>query len=99
AHRRQALLGLGLGGAAWVIALAAALPLLGLRGSDGDQGLVVTTGVIALVSLFPSLAGVGQAAAAVRARGEWLRAATCGLLLAAGHVGVVLGLLLFAVWN
>jgi hypothetical protein len=99
AHRRQAFLGLALGGAAWVVALLALLPLLGVRGGDSDQALAITAGVIALVSLLPALFGVGQAAAAVRVRGEWLRAATCGLCLSAGHVGVVLGLLLFAVWN
>jgi hypothetical protein len=99
AHRRQAFLGLALGGAAWVIALTATLPLLGLRGTENDQALAVTSGVIALLSLLPALFGVGQAAAAVRVRGDWLRMATCGLCLSAGHVGVVLGLLLFAVWN
>jgi hypothetical protein len=99
AHRRQALLGLALGGAAWVVTLATALPLLALRGADSEQGLLVAVGVVALTSLLPSLCGAGQAAAAVRARGDWLRAATCGLLLSASHAGVVLGLVLFAVWN
>jgi hypothetical protein len=99
AHRRQAVLGLGLGAAAWVVMLIAGIPLLGLRGHESDTSLAITAGVIALISLLPSLFGLGQAAAAVRVRGDRLRMATWGLCVCGAHLGAVLGLLLFAVWN
>ncbi len=99
AHRRQALLGIGLGGAAWGVVLLAGVPLLGLRGHEGDTGLAITAGVLALLSLLPALFGLGLSAAAVRVRGDWLRLATVALCVCGVHLGAVLGLLLFAVWN
>ena len=98
-HHRQALFGLWLGVAAWVVLLLAGIPLLSLHGNEGDQNLALTAGIIALLSLIPSLFGLGQAAASVRTRGERLPLATLALGVAGSHLGLVLGLLLFAVWN
>ena len=99
AHQRQARLGLCLGAAAWVVLFLAGIPLLSLRGNEGDQNLALVAGIIGLVSLLPSLFGLGQAAASVRARGDRMPLATVALGVAGSHLGVVLGLVLFAVWN
>jgi hypothetical protein len=98
AHRRQALFAVLLGACAWGLTLAAGLMLV-LRGGPPTHGTLVTAGLLTVAAFLPSLFGIGQAAAAIRARGNRLRLATYGLALSASHVGVVFGLALLALWK
>jgi hypothetical protein len=99
AHRRQAILALVFGILAWALILLGGLPMLFAHAnSSRAEALVVLAGLVTLISLLPALFGVGQGAAAIRARGERMIVATCGLVLSGAHLGVMLGVMLFAVW-
>jgi hypothetical protein len=99
AHRRQALLALVFGIAAWVLILLGGLCLLLVQSNTANaESLALMAFLVFLSSLLPSLFGVGQGAAAIRARGERMILATCGLILCAAHVGMILGGFLFTVW-
>jgi len=99
AHRRQAGLALLFGIVAWGLILLGVLPMLFVRpGNANASGLVVLAGLVTLTSLLPALFGVGQGAAAIRTRGERMILATSGLILCGIHLGIMLGLMLFAVW-
>jgi hypothetical protein len=97
AHRRQALLALLLGIGAWVLVLGSALPILLIRAESQTEALVNLSGLLLLTSLLPAMVGIGQGAAAVRARGNRLMMGTVGLVLSGAHVGCLLGLLLFSI--
>ena len=78
---------------AWVITLGAVAVMgIGLSGKEPDVGLVGLGFLAMLVTPLPALLGVGQGAAAIRARGDHMILATIGLLLSGLHTGVVLGL-------
>ena len=47
----------------------------------------------------PSALGLGQATTAVRVRGNHLIMATIGLLLCGLHIGAMIGVLAFSVWQ
>jgi hypothetical protein len=99
AHRRQALLALVFGITAWTLILLGGLPLLFAKPNSANAAHLVTlAGLVTLSSLLPALFGVGQGAAAIRARGERMILATCGLILCGAHLAVVVGALLFAAW-
>jgi hypothetical protein len=99
AHRRQATLALLFGILAWALILLGGLPMMFAHAnSSRAAALVVLAGLLSLISLLPALFGVGQGAAAIRARGERMIVATCGLVLCGSHLGVALGVMLFAVW-
>jgi hypothetical protein len=102
AHLRQALLALVFGLAAWGMALLAmVLAVAGMTGGEDGPGYVAVAlgGLLLIASPLPSLLGVGQGAAAIRARGDHLILATTGLLLSGLHAGAVIGLFLFSVWE
>jgi hypothetical protein len=93
-HRRQAVAALVCGLAAWGTILAAIL-LVTLAGtSRAARGLVFLSGILLFISFLPAVFGVGQGVAAVRARGDRMILATCGLVLSASHLGVLSGLFL-----
>jgi hypothetical protein len=94
AHRRQAVMALLFGVCAWLLLMLGGLPFLL---SSHMSGLLVLSGLVALASLLPALFGVGQGAAAIRARGERMILATCGLILCGALVGLLLGGMLFSV--
>lgn len=98
-HLRQALLSVFLGGAAWVVTLGAmALILAGAMGKPNP--LLIGLGVLGLLPTpLPALVGIGQAAAAIRTRGDHMILATLGLLLSCLHTGIFLGLLTFSLWQ
>ncbi|MCI0458348.1 MAG: hypothetical protein L0Z62_15395 [Gemmataceae bacterium] len=98
-QKRQALVGLIFGTAAWLMTLASAMLVLFMRpGAQGD-GPTITAGLLGLSSFLPSLYGVGQSAAVVRTRGERLRLGTFGLVLCGSHLGAVLGVLVISLWQ
>jgi hypothetical protein len=98
-HRRQATLALVFGIMAWALVLVGSLPLLAAQAQhSGAAGLAILAGLFTLISLLPALLGVGQGASAIRARGERMIPATFGLILCGAHLGVMMGMMLFAVW-
>lgn len=93
AHFRQAVLGLVLGLAAWATA-AGAVALMAAGAASGPQSGLVAIGfgvLLLFASPLPGLLGVGQATAAIRARGDHMILATIGLLLSGLHTGVLVG--------
>lgn len=93
AHTRQAVLAIVFGIVAWVITLGAVVVMvIGMSGKEPNVGLVGLGFLALLVTPLPALLGVGQGAAAIRARGDHMILATIGLLLSGLHTGVVLGL-------
>jgi hypothetical protein len=99
AHRRQAVLSVIFGLAAWLCAGLAGLPLLSLREGEVPESALLVAGMFALICFVPGLFGIGQAAAAIRARGERMILATCGLVLSGSSVGTLLGIFLLSVWR
>src|SRR5438046_2077816 len=95
AHRRQALVGLLLGMLAWLLAL----PVVVARGVGSTKDVLIALLLLAMMSLVPGLVGLGQAAAAIRIRGDRMVLATCGLLFNGAQVGTVMGLLLLVIWK
>jgi hypothetical protein len=96
AHLRQALLALGLGILSWLIfVVAMVLVVAGL----GSQNLLVAGlgGLTMFASPLPSIFGVGQGIAALRARGDHMILATLGLILSGLNVGAFIGLFSFSI--
>jgi hypothetical protein len=67
----------------------------------GEMNLIIVgVGTILLMgSPLASVFGIGQAAAAIRIRGDYMNLATAGLILSGVHVGVVVGLFSLAMWQ
>ena len=99
AHLRQAVLAVVFAVAAWAITLVAFLMMAAGMSGEINPMLVGFGVIVLLMSPLPGIAGVGQGAAAVRARGDHMIMATIGLLLAALHTGLVVGMFTFAVWE
>src|SRR5262249_16125509 len=95
AHRWQGLVSVLLGFFAWMLAL----PVVIVRGFGASHDILVGLLLLALISFLPSLFGLGQAAAAVRVRGDRMVLATCGLVLNGAQLGTVLGLVLLVIWK
>jgi hypothetical protein len=100
AHFRQALLAVIFGVLTWLITLGAVLMVtLGFNGKELDPVLIGFGFLLLLVTPFPAILGIGQGAAAIRARGDHMILATIGLLLSGIHTGVVIGLFSLALWQ
>jgi hypothetical protein len=95
AHRRLALAAVLFGLLAWALTL----PVLVVRGVGSVREVLVALLILAMMSLVPALFGLGQAAAAIRARGDRMVLATFGLVLTGSQVGTVTGLLLLVIWK
>jgi hypothetical protein len=95
AHLRQALLALGLGVASWVLFLLGMLLAAAFVG-EREVAALVLAGLVILASPLPSLVGLGQGIAAIRARGDHMILATLGLLLTGLNIGAFIGLLSFS---
>jgi hypothetical protein len=100
AHLRQALLGLFLGGGAWVVSLLAFLiaSVAAASGKPPIGVLVLMMLVFCGAALVASL-GLGQAAAAVRNRGNHMIMATIGLITNGLFLGVLIGVFTFGFWQ
>jgi hypothetical protein len=103
AHLRQAILGLVFGICAWVIAvLAFILMAAGVASAEGGESGIMLLGVgviILMATPMLSVLGLGQSAAAIRARGDHMLLATAGLILSGVHTGVVVGLFSLSMWQ
>jgi len=97
AHSRQALLSMTFGVIAWIITLIAVIMMV--KGMSGQMNLIlVGFGVLVLIaSPVPAVLGVGQGAAAIRARGHHMILATIGLILSGLHAGLIVGLFTMSV--
>jgi hypothetical protein len=96
AHLRQSLLALGLGVLSWVIFLGG-FAMAGAGFAGGSQGLMILGGFTLFVGPLPAAVGLGQAIAAIRARGDHMILATLGLVLSGVNVGVFIGIFSFGI--
>jgi len=94
-QRWQALVSVLLGFCSWILAL----PLVLFRGAGSSQEALFGLLVLAVISLLPSLFGLGQAAAVIRVRGDRMVLAACGLVLTGAQIGTVTGLVLLVIWK
>jgi hypothetical protein len=95
-QRRLAMWSLIFGIAAWLLLALSVLPFL--LGRPPSKELAILLLLVLLVSAVPALFAASHGAAAVRARGDRLRAATTGLVLGGSHLGLLLGTLLLVFW-
>ncbi|MBY0524590.1 MAG: hypothetical protein K2R98_14395 [Gemmataceae bacterium] len=97
AHLRQSILAIVFGGVAWFgTVLSMVMMIAGFAGNEPNIGLVGLGVLLLLATPLPGLLGIGQAASAIRARGDHMIMATIGLILSGLHTGIVLGLFTFA---
>ncbi len=96
AHLRQALLALGLGVSSWGLFLLGVVFAAAMN-AGGAQAMMIPAVMLIFASPLPSVIGLGQAIAAIRARGDHMILATLGLILSGLNVGVFIGLFSFAV--
>lgn len=98
AHFRQALLGLLMGFAAWLVFVLAVVLIIGAEAAGHSLFLVLLAFLIVLAALLLAVMGTGQAIAALRTRGQHMILATSGLILSALFLGVFLGRFVFVLW-
>ncbi len=91
-HHRQALWGFLLGFGAWVLFVSAIALLTPWAGTTPHPEIAALAFFLVIVSLLPSVIGLGQSTAAIRIRGNHMLMATGGLLLSGIHVGVFVGI-------
>ena len=96
AHLRQAVLSLVFGIGGWLL-LAGIFLLVAATAGRGDIQIAALflVGLGMLASPAFGVLGLGQAAAAIRSRGDHLILATCGLFLSGLQVGIILGFFVF----
>jgi hypothetical protein len=97
-HRWQAAFSVLLSSVSWILAIIA-MPVLGARSTDAPKEFVNVVLALTAVSLVPSLFALGQAAAAIRVRGDRMTLATCGLVLSGAQIGTITGLMLLVSWK
>jgi hypothetical protein len=96
AHLRQALLALALGVMSWLIFLSGMVLGVAAVGSKSVMLMGLAT-LVLVMSPVPSVFGLGQGIAAIRARGDHMILATLGLVMCGLNVGVFIGLLSFGI--
>jgi hypothetical protein len=97
-HFRQALLGLLMGIAAWGLFLLGQVLLVGALLADRNLLLVLLALVLVVSSVMLAVTATGQAAAAVRTRGQHMIMAVSGLSVSALFLGAFIGNYLFQLW-
>jgi hypothetical protein len=93
-QRRQGTASLVLALLGWLLFAAGVAQLWSMREGRGTRDLAVLTVVLFLVSFVPALFSLGQASATIRSRGERVKAATWGLVLASLQLGITIGVIL-----
>jgi hypothetical protein len=100
AHLRQALLSLVLGGVAWILgAIGLVIGIVGQTSESIQVGAILFMMLILLVAALPGSLGLGQAASAVRSRGNHMIMATIGLITNGLFLGVLLGMFSIGLWQ
>ncbi len=97
-HRRQALLGLLMGLAAWAMFVFTQVVIVGVVMSGSNRVLILFGFVFMVGSMLLDIVGLGQAVAAVRTRGSSMILASSGLLIDGLFLGVFLGNYLAPLW-
>jgi len=88
-----------LGIVAWVIMAGAIILAAAAMLAQENLVLVALAGLMIMGSAVPSLLGLGQGASAIRARGGHLVLAMVGLILSGLHIGILIGLFSFSIWQ
>jgi hypothetical protein len=96
-HFRQAVSSLVLGGSAWVLLVA--VQVIGAFLLKDVPILTLLVLLLVLTAFVLGLAGLGQATAALRVRGNHMILATLGLIVSGLYVGVFIGLFTFFLWS
>lgn len=95
AHLRQAVLAIIFGVLAWGITIFSIIIMI--VGFANQRVEVAGLGVLVMLgSPLPAVLGVGQGAAAIRARGNHMIVATLGLILSGVHIGMIVGIFTFS---
>jgi hypothetical protein len=99
AHLRQAVLSLAFGGGAWVVFFLL-LVVVGLAQAGGSVSVVLVglAGLVMLGMVLVAALGIGQAVAALRARGDHMILATLGMIVSGLYAGALIGLLAMSLW-
>ena len=84
---------------AWGLSALGFVLILASAAEGIQMGLMFLGVLLFFGSGLPAVLGVGLGASALRARGNHLIIATIGLFLSGLHVGVVIGLFGFSVWQ
>jgi hypothetical protein len=96
-HFRQAILGLLMGGGAWVVLLLAVL-LIAVAFVGKNVLLILLAFVLILGAVLLGVLGLGQATAALRARGPHMIAATSSMIISGLFLGAFIGFYIFRLW-
>lgn len=101
AHYRRGVWAVVLGGSAWAITLIATVLLVLASAGTGETNaaLIGLSFLLVLPAPLAAVLGLGQAAAAIRTRGDHMILATMGLILSSTHVAFFIGALSFAIWE
>jgi hypothetical protein len=89
---REAALSLGLAIVGWLLFVGSFWMFWSINDGRAERGTAIVNVVLFLVSFIPPLMSLGLASATLRTRGQGLKAATWGLVLAALQIGVTLSL-------
>jgi hypothetical protein len=98
AHFRQALLGLLMGLGAWGFFILGQLVLVGAIFADRNPLLALIGLLMVVSSVLLAVVGTGQAAAALRTRGQHMIMATSGFLIGGLFLGVFIGNYVLQLW-
>jgi hypothetical protein len=103
AHFRQAILSVVFGITAWVLLIVGFVIAAAAVSSTLEREPNVLLGLLVFVVLLPSpllaVLGIGQGAAAIRARGDHMILASAGLILSGLQAGVWVGMFCFSLWQ
>ncbi len=98
AHFRQALLGLLMSIAAWCLFILGQLLIVGALFANRNVLLVLLALILIVSAVVLAVMGTGQAAAALRTRGQHMIVAASGFLIGGLFLGVFIGNYIFELW-
>jgi hypothetical protein len=104
-HLRQAIMALGMGIGAWVLAAVGFVAIVIAAAAGGGRPTMASAAIAGLIMIVTFLAGgavsmfgMGQAAAVLRVRGNHMILATIGLVVGALYIGTFIGLFAFFIY-
>lgn len=98
AHFRQALLGLLLSLGAWLVFILGLVSAAGTAFANGNVLLAFLALVFVVSAVLMAVVGTGQAAAALRTRGQHMILAASGFLIGCLFLGVFIGNYVLQLW-